>query len=286
MAKIKSGDFHNGELLSIGDASQLSGISSRALRHYDSLNLLQPDHIGENRYRYYSLETILRVPVINYLKLMGFSLDEVMEMFADGDLGDIKKMFADHQEECAREINHLEERKQVIEDWISLVDEAKFILSVKPTDVSLKYLPDQEFIYMPYRFWGNYADATVNLDFTSFVEEDDQVITGPVTLCATDAAEFCRAREKGEECDVIIMQRALRPIAKEHRVKYPSSMYLSTYHVGPFEKLGESHRRLISYAEDNGYTTNGDVFERYVVDYWTTYNQDQFVVEILMPVSR
>lgn len=90
MTHVSDDELHNGQLLGIGEASQLCGITSRTLRHYDKLNLLQPDRIGDNKYRYYSLETILRIPIINYLKMMGFSLDEVSELFETKSFDKIK----------------------------------------------------------------------------------------------------------------------------------------------------------------------------------------------------
>ena len=92
MTHVSDDELHNGQLLGIGEASQLCGITSRTLRHYDKLNLLQPDCIGDNKYRYYSLETILRIPIINYLKMMGFSLDEVSELFETQSFDKIKEM--------------------------------------------------------------------------------------------------------------------------------------------------------------------------------------------------
>lgn len=50
MTHVSDDELHNGQLLGIGEASQLCGITSRTLRHYDKLNLLQPDRIGDNKW--------------------------------------------------------------------------------------------------------------------------------------------------------------------------------------------------------------------------------------------
>ncbi len=286
MAKISNEELHHGHLLGIGEASELSGISPRALRHYDSLNLVHPDIIGENKYRYYSLETILRIPVINYLKMMGFSLEEILEIFESNSYRKIREKLQEHSDACEEEINRIRERRITINDWVVLIDEANSILSVKPLDVSMKYFAAQEFIAMPYHFWGSYADATINLDFTAFVERNDNVITGPVILYAEDARELCECRKQGKECDLMVLQHALRPIKNpESRFTRSCGMYLSTYHTGSFENIGAAHERVLAYAEEHDYKPCGGVFERCVTDYWTTYNQDLFVVEILLPVE-
>ena len=286
MTHVSDDELHNGQLLGIGEASQLCGITSRTLRHYDKLNLLQPDCIGDNKYRYYSLETILRIPIINYLKMMGFSLDEVSELFETQSFDKIKEMLGAHADACTREMTRLEECRHTIRDWMGLIDEANFVLSVKPKDVSLKYFSGQEFLAMPYHFWGNYADAIINLDFTSFVEEHDNVITGPVILHHSSFDACCEPDHAQKHSEVTVVQHALRPIAEENRMTVESGMYLSTYHTGPFENIGEAHRRVRDYALANGFRPADGVFERFVTDYWTTYDQDLFVAEVLLPVER
>ena len=46
-----------GELLSIGRFARLSGLTVKALRHYDAEGLLRPAHVDEwTGYRYYTAE--------------------------------------------------------------------------------------------------------------------------------------------------------------------------------------------------------------------------------------
>ncbi|MCA1260915.1 MerR family DNA-binding transcriptional regulator [Nitratireductor aquimarinus] len=40
--------------------ARLAGISVRALHHYDEIGLLVPARVGENRYRHYGEEELLR----------------------------------------------------------------------------------------------------------------------------------------------------------------------------------------------------------------------------------
>ena len=46
------------ELYTIGEVGRICGISAKALRYYDKIGIISPDHISEeNGYRYYSRET-------------------------------------------------------------------------------------------------------------------------------------------------------------------------------------------------------------------------------------
>lgn len=66
------------ELLRIGELAQLAGISPKALRIYETKNLIRPVKIDEaNGYRYYSANQVKEVEALLEWKDMGFSLKEI-----------------------------------------------------------------------------------------------------------------------------------------------------------------------------------------------------------------
>lgn len=73
------------KLYSIGEVSKLCNISTKALRFYDKIGVIAPDEVGENGYRYYTLDTILRIPILKYYKQMGFRLEEMQGLVKGGD---------------------------------------------------------------------------------------------------------------------------------------------------------------------------------------------------------
>lgn len=65
-------------LLRIGEFSKLSGVSIRTLRYYDEIDLFKPAEIDLfTDYRYYNEEQIEDLKLINALKNVGFSLEEI-----------------------------------------------------------------------------------------------------------------------------------------------------------------------------------------------------------------
>ena len=45
----------------VKELARLSGVTVRTLHHYDEIGLLKPALVGENRYRYYGREELLRL---------------------------------------------------------------------------------------------------------------------------------------------------------------------------------------------------------------------------------
>ena len=67
-------------LYKIGNFSKKTGLSIRTLRYYNSIDLLIPAEIDLfTGYRYYSDKQLEKVKIINELKDVGFSLEEIKE---------------------------------------------------------------------------------------------------------------------------------------------------------------------------------------------------------------
>ncbi|GGO38801.1 MerR family transcriptional regulator [Deinococcus humi] len=62
----------------IGQLASATGVSVRAIRHYDGLGLLNATR-EENRYRVFQAEDVERVKLIQLFLSAGFRLDEIRE---------------------------------------------------------------------------------------------------------------------------------------------------------------------------------------------------------------
>lgn len=65
---------------SIAEVAKFSGLTSRALRHYDEIGLLRPAYLGDNGYRYYGEEELLRLQQILVLRELGLALPRIAEV--------------------------------------------------------------------------------------------------------------------------------------------------------------------------------------------------------------
>ena len=61
----------------VNQLAQMAGISVRALHHYDEIGLLRPAFTGENRYRYYGEEELLRLQQILIHRELDIPLAEI-----------------------------------------------------------------------------------------------------------------------------------------------------------------------------------------------------------------
>ena len=67
-------------LYRIGEFSKFTGIPIRTLRYYDSIDLFKPSEVDLfTNYRYYKEEQVKDLELINELKEVGFTLEEIRD---------------------------------------------------------------------------------------------------------------------------------------------------------------------------------------------------------------
>lgn len=274
----------NQKLFSIGEVSQLCNISRRALRYYEGLGIISPDYIGENGYRYYSEDTMTKIPIINYLKLMNYSLDEIQNMLKVRDVSTLINIFTESLDNCKKEIEDIEKRYIVTRDWRTMLIEASGVLSTLPKTVSVKFLEEEEFIYMDYEFDNNYSKAILNIEFTDFVNRVQNVISGPVMIKFPDLEK--KINPFKESYMVQMVQKALIEPPKKYKTRRKAGFYLSSYHVGAHDKINESYKRIIKWAKENNFEIENESIERYLIDSWTALDYDKYVTEIIIPIRN
>ncbi len=65
---------------SIVEVARMSKVTSRTLRHYDDVGLLEPAYVGSNGYRYYEQEQLLRLQRLLLLRELGLGLTAIAEV--------------------------------------------------------------------------------------------------------------------------------------------------------------------------------------------------------------
>lgn len=68
----------------IGELAEATGLTVRALRHYDQIGLLRPQARTESGYRQYGEAEVRRLQQIRSLRNLGFSLEQIGELLAAG----------------------------------------------------------------------------------------------------------------------------------------------------------------------------------------------------------
>jgi DNA-binding transcriptional MerR regulator len=85
------------ELLSIGRFARVSGLTVKALRHYDDIGLLQPARVDDSTgYRYYTLAQARDAEAIRRLRRLDVPLEDVADLL-HADAGTVRERLAVHR---------------------------------------------------------------------------------------------------------------------------------------------------------------------------------------------
>ncbi len=272
-------------LIPIGEAAKRGNISRRTLRHYENLELIKPDFVDTNGYRYYSMKTILKISIIKYLKFMEFSLDQIKIHINNPDFSDMIESFDDVLKVYDQNIEELQCRREIAVDWKNLLEEACLVLSMGLKNISIKYLDSQSLIMLPMHFDYNYQVSVLDLNFTNFIESENNKISGAVMFYFSSLEDRMRKEEINRPVEALYIQKALKKTREEITFTLPSGMYVSKYHLGSHSYLKDSYEELIRWQKNSGYEFKGPVIERFVSDYWSTADESKYVTELLAPIK-
>ena len=64
-------------MFTVKQLSKLAGVTPRTLHHYDDIGLLKPSRVGDNGYRYYGEDALLRLQQILFYRELDIPLDDI-----------------------------------------------------------------------------------------------------------------------------------------------------------------------------------------------------------------
>ena len=106
--------------MQIGDLAARAGVSTRTLRYYEELGIIEPVARTNGGFRRYGTDQLRRLQIIQGLKALGFELEQVRRLFSvretaetGGDLAcQMIDLLQGQQEEIDRRIAQYEEMKE------------------------------------------------------------------------------------------------------------------------------------------------------------------------------
>jgi len=124
--------------LTIGQVARLSGLTTRALRHYDKLGVLRPAEVdGENRYRLYGRDQVETARQVRVLRELEVPLDEVRRIVADPDSEDAARRIAAHRARIEARLTELRTTYYFL-GKLAGGQEIEDVMPIRPASVSLE----------------------------------------------------------------------------------------------------------------------------------------------------
>ncbi len=179
--------------LTIGALSKLSGVSIRALHHYDQIGLLRPSEIANSGYRYYDDAAIERLWQILFFRELDFPLNDIAQILSSPGF-DRMRGLEEHR-------SLLLQKRERLDALITLVSNAmkgETTMEFKPFDTSKIDEMRAEYAEEAKARWGNtdaYRESErrsakyTKEDFARLQDEAGEIFAAFAAFVGTDAAD-------------------------------------------------------------------------------------------------
>jgi len=105
-------------MFTVKQLSKLAGVTPRTLHHYDAIGLLKPSRVGDNGYRYYGEESLLRLQQILFYRELGIPLDDIKKIMGRRDF-DVLGALRSHKEALQKQVTRLNRLIHTVDNTIN-----------------------------------------------------------------------------------------------------------------------------------------------------------------------
>ena len=270
------------QLFSIGEFSQISGLSVKTLRFYDEKGLLKPAQVdAATGYRFYDSASVERARIIAQLRELQFPLDGIARILAEcGDEADL--------------LGYLERQRRIIEDHLRadrktaralaamIVREREAAQLAASGAFAVEEKPLAPLLVAGIRMTGRYADC--GRGFATLGRALGRYGAGK-PLCLYHDGEYREEDANFEPC-LPLRQTVAAPDGVVIRT-LPATRCLSLIHPGPYSQLGRSYRKIFAEVGRRGLTVALPTREVYLKGPGMIFrgNPRRYLTEIQLPLA-
>ena len=268
--------------LKIGEFSQLMQVTVKTLRHYEQKGLLLPDEVDEwTGYRYYSIDQMQKLQAIRDLQRLGFSLDEIKDLFEDNSHIPSIRQLTEKIKETEAQLKQLITRRNRLLDWRNTRKEMKTMEKFSIQSLPEIIVASHREVLPDYAAIGSMCVEIIAPEMQRLgckcpppgycftVEHDREYKPTDVDI------EYCEQVEEMGEDSAIIQFKRLPAVPKALCMK----------HVGPYERFYESYIEAFRYIEQHGYKPVGQFRTCYVDGVWNQDDPEKWLSIIQIPIE-
>lgn len=273
-------------MLSIGEFSKVCEVSTKTLRYYDEIGLINPDEIDpENGYRYYSIRQLKKMLLINRLKSYHFSLEEIKAILElEETQSEEKLMFTLNRKrrEIQEKLTAFEYTlKQMSNDLLNLEKGISIMSYLDNIEVQLVETKAINILYLRQMLSSDDYALGYGKYFSKLYEK---IATEKLTLLGTPMTIYHSPEYNpaGNDTEFAI------PI--EETVKgtrdLPGGLCAKSVLKGSYPELTSVYARLREWVENEGYELKKPPYEIYLIDPNQATVPEDLVTEVYFPVKK
>jgi DNA-binding transcriptional MerR regulator len=264
-------------MLAIGDFSQMTHLSVKALRHYHEIGLLEPAAVDrETGYRSYDPSQIATAQVIRRFRDLGMPLDQVKAVIEAPDLATRNEAIVAHLATMERQLDHTQ----------AMVASLRVLLEGPATagTVEFRSVPCTQTLAVR---------ETVSMDEVepwcedAFAELYGALRRAGIAAAGCGGALYHRELFELELGEVVAFVPVTRRPGAEGRTTpfdVPAAELAVMVHRGRFSDLDQTYGALGTYVAERAIAVDGPIREHYLVTPADTREESEYRTEVCWPV--
>jgi DNA-binding transcriptional MerR regulator/effector-binding domain-containing protein len=268
-------------LYSIGEFSQITGLSIKTLRFYHEKSLLVPTRVDEaTGYRFYDESKVDKARVIAQLRAMEFSLEDIAAILAEC-ADDTQVLAFLERQKGALESRIRQDRDIVrsLDQIIAKEREAQSVARSGKFQIEEKTL--SPLLVAGIRMTGRYSDC--GKGFARLCRALGRHLSGQ-PLCLYHDGEYREDDANFEPC--VPLRKEVTADGLVPRT-LPGGRFLTLVHQGPYDTLGRSYARLLDHVRERSLKIILPAREVYLKGPGMIFkgNPKKYLTEIQLPVE-
>ena len=272
-------------MLSIGEFSNICKVTTKTLRYYAEIGLLEPSEVNpENGYRYYSIDQLEKMLFISRLKSYSFSLEEIKDILRDDaeKSDELYTAFLRKKQEIEKQVESFSRILNQLDIDMVAIEQGESIMSyMDDIDVSLADVPKMCLLYVR----KSVQQEDFPLEYVKSYEKLFKTIaTTHLTMCGAPRVLFHSSEytPAGLDTEFAIPVKEIVSGTRD----FTPGLCLKTVVKGPYSDLASVYAKQTEWAEKEGYKCNGPLFEIYVTDPSQVADAKDNITEVYYPVKK
>ncbi len=268
----------------ISETASLFNISSQTLRYYDKIGLLKPGAIQENsNYRLYSQEEINRLYLIKELKGTGLSLAQIKSYCENKDIQFLENLLKQNRRDLEEKIAELNKIKNNADFYLKTIERTRRVYQENVFEI--KKIKDRCAYCIRLNFSVDSLRECIELLHNSYASAFSGKLPrehGHVILMI-DEENLERQQFKTYNALGLLFERLY---SDKNTQLIQGGEYAVTSHLGSYETIGATYRKLCRYIKKSGYRISGPSAEISITNMTITDHPEEYITEIQIPVKR
>lgn len=269
--------------LSISQIAKYAGLTRRTLIYYDEIDLFKPKMVGENGYRYYTIEQCSDLDVILVLRSLDMSLEDIKQFLINKNPKDAHQELARQEKRLDKKINQLLLAKKSITRYLERyeklesIDLDKMVIEEKATEFFAVSDTVLDF--------NDISMATIYSEFYSFIAPEDLFNGYPLGFLTMNSKDYLKNFHANPyQLLVKIDETRLASYDPAYIIEKPAGIYISGFMTNEEASLQAFQVRLETILKEEQIQIEERIWEFLWQDETVASSDSDLLFEVSMRV--